>query len=71
MLLGGHRVLLITVVLNKGKTRSHGTFRECREAVAALASWGGERDKAGHRGRNQIPKGGMHHAEESGFYLMG
>lgn len=51
MLLGCHGVL-ITVVCNKGKTGSHGMFREHRKTVRALALRGGEGDKASHKGRN-------------------
>ena len=70
MLLGDHGVL-ITVVFNKGKTGSHNMFQEHRKAVRAVASRGGEGDKAGHKGRNQIMKGFIYHAKESGLYLVG
>lgn len=36
-----------------------------------LAGWEVDRDKAGHECQNQITKGFMYHAKESGLYPVG
>ena len=56
---------------NKNDGQNRDTDFKIKFMVTKGETWGVGRDKADHEGRNQIMKGFIYHAKESGLYLAG